>query len=176
MLMTAITTTNRREGEMDHGQGHADTDKDMMRRHYLMFGLNMIISTIIMYLVMFEMIRGWGEFIQNISFFYMALTMAMPMGVLMLLMMGSMYADKRLNLILYIVLALVFVFAFAAVRTQAAVGDRQFLRSMIPHHSGAILMCTKASIRDAEIKHLCANIIRSQTQEIAQMKAILTRK
>jgi uncharacterized protein (DUF305 family) len=25
--------------------------------------------------------------------------------------------------------------------TQGAVGDDQFLRSMIPHHSGAILMC-----------------------------------
>lgn len=77
----------------------------MMRKHYLMFGLNMILSTIVMYLVMFEMIRGEGEFVQNINFFYMALTMAMPMGVLMLLMMGSMYADKGLNLILTSLLA-----------------------------------------------------------------------
>ncbi len=59
----------------------------MMRKHYMMFGLNMIVSTIIMYPVMFEMIRGLGEFVQNINFFYMALTMAMPMGVLMLVMM-----------------------------------------------------------------------------------------
>jgi uncharacterized protein (DUF305 family) len=143
-----------------------------------MFGLNMIFSTIIMYLVMFEMIRGWGEFIQNINLFYMALTMSLPMGVLMLLMMSSMYADKRLNLILYIVLALVFVFAFAAVRTQALVGDKQFLRSMIPHHSGAILMCTKASIRDAEIKQLCFGpngIVASQAREIDQMKRTLHR-
>jgi uncharacterized protein (DUF305 family) len=46
---------------------------------------------------------------------------------------------------------------------------------MIPHHSGAVLMCSKAEIRDAEIKQLCGNIIRSQTQEIDQMKAILQR-
>jgi uncharacterized protein (DUF305 family) len=151
---------------------------EMMRRHYLMFGLNMILSTIIMYLVMFEMIRGWGEFIQNINFFYMALTMAMPMGVLMLLMMSSMYADRRLNLILYGALSLIFVLAFAAVRTQAAVGDKQFLRSMIPHHSGAILMCTKASIRDAEIRQLCFGpngIVQSQAHEIDQMKRIMGR-
>ena len=149
-----------------------------MRKHYMMFGLNMIVSTVIMYLVMFEMIRGWGEFIQNINFFYMALTMAMPMGVLMLWMMGSMYADKRLNLILYVVLGLVFILAFAAVRTQALVGDRQFVRSMIPHHSGAILMCREASIRDPEIRDLCFKpngIIESQSREIAQMKAILKR-
>ena len=157
---------------------HGGMSRQMMRRHYMMFGLNMVLSTIIMYLVMFEMIRGWGEFVQNINFFYMALTMAMPMGALMLLMMRSMYADKRLNLILYAILALVFVLAFAAVRTQALVGDKQFVRSMIPHHSGAILMCNEASIRDPQLRDLCfgaEGIVASQEREIAQMKAILGR-
>ena len=157
---------------------HGGMSREMMRQHYLMFGLNMLVSTIIMYLVMFEMIRGSGEFVQNINFFYMALTMAMPMGALMLLMMGSMYADKRLNLILYIVLAGIFVLAFAAVRTQALVGDKQFVRSMIPHHSGAILMCNQASLRDPEIRDLCfapAGIVASQEREIAQMKVVLER-
>ena len=50
-------------------EGHGEMSREMMRRHYLMFGLNMVLSTIIMYLVMFEMIRGAGEFIQNINFF-----------------------------------------------------------------------------------------------------------
>lgn len=162
-------------------QGH-QTDggmsSEMTRKHYTMFGLNMLLSTIIMYLVMFEMIRGFGEFIQNINFFYMALTMAMPMGVLMLLMMGSMYPNKKLNVLLYIALGLIFVLAFAAVRTQAAVGDKQFVRSMIPHHSGAILMCNQASIKDAEIRDLCFKpngIVQSQEREIEQMKRILSR-
>ena len=162
-------------------QGHAQhggMNREMMRKHYLMFALNMVLSTIIMYLVMFEMIRGSGEFVQNINFFYMALTMAMPMGALMLLMMRSMYADKRLNLVLYLVMAGIFVFSFAAVRTQALVGDRQFVRSMIPHHSGAILMCNEASLRDAEVRDLCFNengIVKSQEREIAQMKSLLER-
>ena len=29
------------------------------------------------------------------------------------------------------------------IRQQAAITDRQFLRSMIPHHAGAILMSTR---------------------------------
>ena len=160
------------QGHQPHGQ----MNPKMMRKNYLMFGLNMILSTIIMYLVMFEMIRGSGEFVQNINFFYMALTMAMPMGVLMLLMMGSMYADKGLNIILYISLGTIFLLAFLAVRTQALVGDRQFLRSMIPHHSGA--MCTKASVRDPEIKQLCFGpngIVASQAREIDQMTRIMKR-
>lgn len=61
-------------------------------------------------------------------------------------------------------------------RTQGLVGDRQFLRSMIPHHSGAILMCEQASIWDPELKLLCGNIITSQKQEIDQMKAMLARQ
>lgn len=47
---------------------------------------------------------------------------------------------------------------------------------MIPHHSGAILMCEQASLSDAEILKLCGQIIRSQTAEIDQMKSILARK
>jgi uncharacterized protein (DUF305 family) len=164
---------------MERGhRNHGGMSRQMMRRHYLMFGLNMILSTIIMYVVMFEMIRGWGEFIQNINFFYMALTMAMPMGALMLLMMRSMYADRRLNLILYMVMGAISILSFAAVRTQALVGDKQFVRSMIPHHSGAILMCNEGSLRDAEVRGLCfapTGIVASQEREIAQMKAILER-
>ena len=47
---------------------------------------------------------------------------------------------------------------------------------MIPHHSGAILMCREASLRDPELKTLCQDIIRSQQQEIEQMKGILARQ
>jgi uncharacterized protein (DUF305 family) len=84
-----------------------------------------------------------------------------------------MYPDARLNMILHVASVLVFVLSFAAIRYQVPVGDRQFLRSMIPHHSGAILMCEQATITDAEIKALCSNIIKSQKQEIDQMRSLL---
>ena len=58
-------------------------------------------------------------------------------------------------------------------RQQAAITDRQFLRSMIPHHGGAILMCQQAPIGDEEIQALCRNIVSSQQSEIDQMKAKL---
>lgn len=105
----------------------------------------------------------------------MTLMMVTPMGALMLLMMGSMYPNRRLNLVLHAVFAAVFVLGFAAMRNQAAVGDVQFLRSMIPHHSGAVLMCRESEIRDPEIIALCEGIIESQKQEIDQMKRILAR-
>jgi uncharacterized protein (DUF305 family) len=146
-----------------------------MRSPYAMLGLNLAASAVVMYLVMFSMIAGLGDFYNNLNTFYMALTMVAPMGILMLLTMGSMYPNRRLNLAIHAGLALLLVAAFLGTRTQAAIGDRQFLRSMIPHHSGAVLMCREAPVTDPEIVALCRRIIRSQQEEIGQMKRILAR-
>jgi uncharacterized protein (DUF305 family) len=144
-----------------------------MKSHYLTLGLNLVLSAVIMYLVMFAMIDGAADFHNNLNMAYMALMMVAPMAILMLLMMGSMYQDKRLNLVLYAGFAGLFILAFAGTRLQTAIGDEQFLRSMIPHHSGAILMCREASITDPEIIALCGQIQRSQRQEIDQMTRML---
>ena len=159
-------------------QGHEMSgmkSPQMMKHHYLMLALNLGLSLVIMYLAMFAMIWTFGEFIQNVNFFYMALFMWAPMAIVMLLTMGSMYQNKKLNLILYAAFALIGVLSFVGIRNQSLVGDRQFLRSMIPHHSGAILMCSKASLHDAEIKQLCSEIIPAQQREVDQMKQIMTR-
>lgn len=145
-------------------------------RPYLMLALNLIVSAVIMYFVMFSMIDGLPSFYNNLNMAYMALTMVAPMALLMLLLMGSMYPDRRLNLWLGAGFTLLFVVAFLAIRMQSGIGDRQFLRSMIPHHSGAILMCREANLEDAEIRALCTRIIASQSEEIAQMEAILARR
>jgi len=161
-----MTHGGHEQGAMDHG---------MMRKHYMLLGLNLLVSLAIMYVVMFAMIWSWGEFVQNINFFYMALMMWAPMGSLMLLTMGMMYRNKKLNMVLHLLFAAIFILSFVGIREQGLVGDSQFLRSMIPHHSGAILMCEKAAIDDGEIKRLCSGIIASQEAEIAQMKALLER-
>ena len=146
-----------------------------MKSHYVSLGLNLTISTVIMYFVMFTMIDGLGSFYHNINMFYMALMMVAPMAILMLLMMGSMYHNKKLNLALYAGFAALFVIAFVLMRTQTPVGDVQFVRSMIPHHSGAILMCRESELKDQELTRLCGEIVEAQRQEIDQMKGILAR-
>ena len=161
---------------MEAPSGHARMNQGMTSRHYKMLGLNLAISLIIMYIVMFTMIWDADDFVNNVNMFYMALTMATPMGILMLLMMRMMYPDQRLNLMLYAVFALLFILGFWGTRAQWLVGDRQFVRAMIPHHSGAILMCNRASLQDAELRDLCFKpdgIVESQKREIAQMKAFL---
>ena len=158
-----------------HGE-HGGMSQEMVRHHYLMLGVNLLLSLIVMYVAMFAMIWTWGEFVQNINFFYMALVMWAPMAAIMLLTMRPMYPNRKLNSVLYLAFAAVFVLSLIGIREQSFVGDRQFLRSMIPHHSGAVLMCEKAKITDPEIQTLCQGIISSQTSEIDQMKAILERK
>ena len=161
--------------EQDHN-AHGAMDGEMERKHYVMFAINLLLSALIMYLGMFAMIWSGSEFVQNINFFYMALIMWAPMSAVMLWTMKSMYRNHRLNLGLHALFALVFLLSLWGIRDQLLVGDRQFLRSMIPHHSGAILMCERSQLTDPEILALCDGIVSSQAQEIAQMKALLARK
>lgn len=142
---------------------------------YMMLAVNLGLSLLVMYLAMFAMIWSWGEFIQNVNFFYMALVMWAPMGAIMLVTMGGMYRNRRLNAALYLAFAAIFVLSLLGIRQQSLVGDDQFLRSMIPHHSGAILMCEEAKLTDPEIRQLCGEIIQAQKEEIAEMKRILDR-
>ena len=149
--------------------------RDDSSRPYVMLAINLGLSLLVMYLAMFAMIWTWGEFIQNVNFFYMALVMWAPMGAIMLATMGSMYRNRTLNFVLYAAFAAIFVLSLVGIRQQSLVGDDQFLRSMIPHHSGAILMCEEAKIADPELRQLCDEIIEAQKEEIAQMKRIRDR-
>jgi uncharacterized protein (DUF305 family) len=126
-----------------------------------------------MYLLMYAMVNSFSNVYPNLNQFYMAGIMTAPMIMLELVLMGSMYENKRLNAAILAVSAVVFVGFFLFIRNQTAIGDTEFLRSMIPHHAGAILMCEQVPIQDAEIKQLCANIISGQQTEIDQMKAKL---
>ena len=150
-------------------------DHDINHDHYQHLIVTTLINAVIMYLVMYTMINGLPDFYNNINQAYMVLMMAAPMVTIMLIDMKSMFKDKRLNLILHASAAALIIIGFVGMRTQAAVGDTQFLRAMIPHHSGAILMCREANIADPEIQKLCEGIIRSQQSEIDQMKKILER-
>lgn len=157
-------------GHEEKRSGHA------AHQSYGRFGIELIADFVVMYLVMYTMIATLGHFYVNVNNVYMTLMMVAPMAVIMLLSMRTMFPDRRRNMLIVIGAAAVFLASFAAMRTQAGVGDTQFLKSMIPHHSGAILMCQQATLKDPQIVALCGDIIRSQTAEIAAMKAMLARQ
>ena len=140
---------------------------------YRALAFELIIDFAIMYLVMYTMIDTISHFHFNLNTLYMTLMMVSPMAIVMLLLMRSMFPVKKTNLIVLAASSLIFILSFVAMRTQGGVGNADFLRSMIPHHSGAILMCQQASITDTRIVDLCTQIVESQEDEIAQMQEIL---
>ena len=131
------------------------------------------LSFITMYILMYSMVNNLSNVFNNVNQFYMAGLMASPMVIIEILLMRMMYNNSKLNTIIIIGAAILMFGFYQGIRQQAAVGDKQFLRSMIPHHASAILMGKKAKVTDPEIKQLIQNIITSQQQEIDQMKAKL---
>jgi cytochrome c biogenesis factor len=147
----------------------------MEKGNYKKFFLMLGVSFVIMYGVMFLNADKFDHVYLNLNRLYMALLMIAPMALVMLGFMTAMYKDKKLNAIIVGGSLVVLVGAFIMLRNQAMVDDKQFLKSMIPHHSSAILVSQEANISDPEVKELTKQIIESQEKEIAEMKTILER-
>ena len=143
--------------------------------HYGLLLAMAVLSFMSMYVLMYAMVDRYSNAYANLNQVYMAGLMTAPMVVIKLALIRSMYHNGKLNLAIIVVSLAALVAFFMLIRQQSAIGDSQFLRSMIPHHAGAILMCEQAPIRNPEIKDLCTSIIASQQREIDQMKAILNR-
>jgi uncharacterized protein (DUF305 family) len=141
--------------------------------HYLRLVVMIALSFISMYVLMYSMVNTFGDVYNSANQFYMAGLMTAPMVVIEQVLMSSMYKNRRLNALVVAGSCVVGIAFFIFIRRQTAIGDQQFLRSMIPHHSGAILMCQEASIEDQRIKDLCKTIIAGQQAEIDQMRAWL---
>lgn len=134
-----------------------------------------IVHFLIMYAVMYTMVHTASDIVLNLNFVYMTGMMLAPMVILMPLTMRMMYPNQKLNYLISASMVAVFVAFYVFTRQQTFIDDKEFVRSMIPHHSGAILMCEKAQLRDPELLNLCRDIIESQKKEVDQMKKILSR-
>jgi Domain of unknown function (DUF305) len=126
-----------------------------------------------MYVLMYSMANSLADVYKSLNQIYMAGLMTAPMVVIELWLMSSMYKDNKLNAAVIMISVAAGILFFTFIRHQTLISDRQFLRSMIPHHSGAILMGEDASLQDQRIKDLCKEIISSQRREIDQMRALL---
>lgn len=153
-----------------HLQASADSTHT---HHYRKLLLMAVLSFIAMYILMYAMVNTFSNVFMNVNQFYMAGLMASPMVIIELLVMSAMYLNKKWNAILIIISTGLLILFYILIRQQTAVGDQQFLKSMIPHHAGAILMCEEADIKDPRILKLCEQIRISQQEEIDEMKVLL---
>ncbi|SDS57438.1 protein of unknown function [Halopseudomonas xinjiangensis] len=127
----------------------------------VMFGL-MYLNTYALEHVMWSETRGW-----------MALLMGAVMAVIMLSFMLNMYANKAVNIAIYAGAVLVFAVSLWLVRSQTTVGEVEYMKAMIPHHSIAIMTSERANIEDPRVRKLADEIIEAQRREIAEMKYLI---
>ena len=137
----------------------------------LMAGMHFIA----MYFLMYAMVNQFSNVVPNLNNFYMAGLMTAPMLIIEGLMMRSMYENKKILNFIMGASVVILLACFFFIRQQTLISDKEFLKSMIPHHAGAILMCEKTNLQDPEIKELCKNIISSQQKEIDWMKEKLNK-
>lgn len=156
-----------------HSAVHKDASAGHDRGMYLRLLTALAVSFVVMFAIMFARVDVAENIHLSLNNAYMAALMVSPMPLIMLATMPAMFGDRRLNVLVIAAATVGIAVFFMLIRVQAGIDDRQFLRSMIPHHAGAILVCERASLSDAEVRRLCRQIIESQRREIAEMKGML---
>ncbi len=152
-----------------------DKMNNMQGMSYKKFSLMMAVSFVIMYVVMFLNVIEIKHYHTSLTRIYMTLLMISAMAVVMMLMMGKMYPNNKINTGIIVGGVLVFILVLAGLRSQTPIGDVQYMKAMIPHHSSAILTSERANIKDPEVKKLAEDIIKAQRKEIAEMEAAIDR-
>ena len=152
---------------------HAEHPTDS---HYHHLAIMAALSLVAMYFLMYAMVDRPSYVYGNLNQFFMAGLMTAPMVVIELIVMRDRYPNARRNAWIGALSIAAGLVMFLFIREQAAIADEQFLRSMIPHHSGAILMCERAKLHNAQLRELCDAIIESQREEINLMAAMLQQR
>ena len=129
-----------------------------------------------MFILMYAMVDRFANVYANFNQVYMAGLMAAPMVLIEMALMRSMYPNAKLNGVIILATLLVMILCWVFIRQQTAISDNQFVRSMIPHHAGAVLMCEENQLKDPDLVQLCQEIISSQQAEILLMKSKLSQE
>ncbi|MBF6645429.1 MULTISPECIES: DUF305 domain-containing protein [Bacteroidota] len=157
-----------------HGMQHTHKSEENNSNHslamYKRFAVMAVAMFVAMYFIMYAMIDGLNNLIPNINNLYMTLLMVSAMLIIELLIMKGMYQNKKINWAVITVSLAIGIFSWFGIREQINVGDKQFVKGMIPHHAAAVLMSEKAKLTDPELIELQKNILETQAKEIEFMK------
>ena len=157
-----------------HGMQHTQKSEENNPNHslamYKRFALMAVAMFVAMYFIMYAMIDGLQNLIPNINNLYMTLPMVSAMLVIEIWIMKGMYQNKKINWAIITVSLAIGIFSWFGIREQLFVGDKEFVKGMIPHHAAAVLMSEKAKLTDPELIELQKNILETQAKEIELMK------
>lgn len=140
---------------------------------YRRFTAMIIVSTLVMFGLMYLNTYQLDHVFFSETRAYMALLMGATMAIVMLAFMTHMLENRSVNLGIAVASCLVFAGSLWLVRSQATVDDVSYMRAMIPHHSIAIMTSTRARITDPRVRKLADGIAETQVREIAEMKQLI---
>lgn len=141
---------------------------------YLKFAAMIATSTVAMYVMMYLNTYSLDHIFWSQTRAWMALYMGAGMAIIMLSYMLGMYANRILNITIFVLAAVVFAASVFLLRSQQTVDDLAWMRAMIPHHSIAILTSERAQITDSRVRELADQIIATQREEIELMKELIS--
>lgn len=130
-------------------------------------------ATLIMYGLMYSTVYRWDHIFFSEERTYMGIYMGATMAIVMLFFMRHMYTNKKMNIAIYAVSAVLIVGPLWLARSQELVDDVDYMQAMIPHHSIAILTSERAQITDPRVEKLSQEIIEAQVREIDEMKKLI---
>lgn len=144
-----------------------------MHMSYWRFAAMIATSTTVMFAVMYLNTYALEHVLWSETRAWMAFVMGAVMATVMLGFMLNMYKNTLINIAIFAGSAIVFVLALWLVRSQATVGDVEYMKAMVPHHSIAIMTSERAQISDPRVRKLADEIIEAQRREISEMKYLI---
>ena len=130
-------------------------------------------STFVMFFLMYQLVYSSDHALFSMNRMIASLVMGCVMTIVMLSFMWSMYKGMVAKIAVLGIAAVLGVVLLIVNRNQVVIGDVNFMKSMIPHHSIAINNARKASISDPRVRKLADEIIEAQVREIAEMKLLI---
>ncbi len=130
-------------------------------------------SSIVMFFLMYQLVYEPDHATFSLNRLLASLIMGAVMTAIMLGFMWRMYEGRGTKTAVLVVAIIAAVGLLATNRSQVLIGDIEFMKSMIPHHSIAINNSRRASISDSRVRKLADEIIAAQVREIAVMNALI---
>ena len=150
-----------------------DRDNRMMSMSWGKFAGMITAAVVAMFFLMYQLIYSWDHATFSVNRLVSSFVMGSVMILIMLGFMWSMFKGMTIKIAVLVGAVIVGVAILAINRDQTLIGDEDFMKSMIPHHSIAINNARKSDIRDPRVQRLANEIIESQVREIAEMELLL---
>ena len=150
-----------------------ENNKQMMSMSWGKFAAMIGVSTVVMFFLMYQLVYSFDHAMFSMNRLVASLVMGCVMTIVMLAFMWPMYRGTGIKVAVLVAAVIAGTALLSVNRSQAVIGDVNFMSSMIPHHSIAINNSRRASISDPRVRKLADEIIESQVREIEVMKLLI---